>query len=140
MTPTRRNRAASATGEHTKGMSFEQVRRLAATLPGVVDGTSYGTPALKVGKTLIARLKEDRHTLVLKMDITSRDLLLRSGAPAFHLTDHYRDYPWVLVHLGVITPAQMTELLEDAWRLAAPHKLIAAFDETRNSGRPKPSR
>jgi hypothetical protein len=140
MTPTGKSRPVSGTDEHTKGMSFEQVRRLAAALPGVVDGTSYGTPALKVGKTLIARLKEDRQTLVLKMDITSRDLLLRSRAPAFHLTDHYRDYPWVLVHLGVVTPAQMTELLEDAWRLGAPQKLIAAFDERRSSGRPKPKR
>ena len=118
-------------------MSFEQVRRIAAALPGVVDGTSYGTAALKVGKALIARLKEDRHTLVLRMDITSRDLLLRSGAAAFHLTDHYRDYPYVLVHLAAITPAQMTELLEDAWRLAASPKLVAAFDERASIRRPK---
>ena len=110
-------------------MSFEQIRRLAAALPGVVDGTSYGTPALKVGRTLFARLKEDGQTLVLRMDITSRDLLLRSGAPAFHITDHYRDYPYVLVTLREVSCAQMTELLEDAWRLAAPQKLIAAFDE-----------
>lgn len=137
MTPTRRQHPASATGEHAKGMSFEQVCRLAAALPGVVEGTSYGTPALKVGRTLIVRLKEDRHTLVLRMDITSRDLLLRSGAPAFHITDHYRDYPYVLVDLELVTAAQMTELLEDAWRLAAPHKLIAAFDNRRTTGRPK---
>jgi hypothetical protein len=140
MTPTGKNRPVSGRDESTKGVSFQQVRRLAAALPGVVDGTSYGTPALKVGKTLIARLKEDGRTLVLKMDITSRDLLLRSGAPAFYLTDHYRDYPWVLVHLGVVSAAQMTELLEDAWRRAAPRKLIAAFDDGRNGGRPKPKR
>lgn len=40
-------------------MTFDDVRRISLAWPEVEDGTSYGTPALKVRKKLLARLKED---------------------------------------------------------------------------------
>ncbi|HEX5139945.1 MAG TPA: MmcQ/YjbR family DNA-binding protein, partial [Dehalococcoidia bacterium] len=38
-------------------MTFDDVIRLAADLPGVETGTSYGTPALRVGKKFMCRLR-----------------------------------------------------------------------------------
>jgi hypothetical protein len=40
-------------------VTFDDVRRISLAGPGVEDGTSYGTPALKVRKKLLVRLKED---------------------------------------------------------------------------------
>src|SRR6187402_1146531 len=37
----------------------------ASALTGVEVGTSYGTPALRVGKNLMCRLREDGETLML---------------------------------------------------------------------------
>ena len=36
-------------------MTFDDVRKIALAWPEVEDGTSYGTPALKVRKKLLAR-------------------------------------------------------------------------------------
>jgi hypothetical protein len=36
-------------------MTFDDVRRIALTWVEVEDGTSYGTPALKVRKKMLAR-------------------------------------------------------------------------------------
>ncbi len=110
------------------GVSFEQVVALANELPGTVEATSYGTRSLKVDKTLFARLKEDGETLVLKMDLVSRDLVLVAQPNIFYLTDHYRDYPYVLVRLAAVNAARMRELLEDAWRLAAARRTVQAHD------------
>ena len=107
-----------------RGVTFERCCELATALPGVVEESSYGTPALKVGKKLIARLKDDEETLVLRMDIVSRDLLMRAEPECFFLTDHYRDYPYVLVRLRKVRERQLSELLEDAWRLVAPKQLV----------------
>jgi hypothetical protein len=106
----------------TRGVTFERARELALALPGVVESTSYGTPALKLGKKMIARLKEDGETLVLKMDIVSRDLLLRAKPQVYYLTDHYRDYPYVLVRLAKVGEKELVGLFEDACRLAAPRR------------------
>jgi hypothetical protein len=40
-------------------VTFDDVRKIALAWPEVDDGTSYGTPALRVRKKLLARLKED---------------------------------------------------------------------------------
>jgi hypothetical protein len=109
------------------------VRTLALRLPGVEEGTSYGTPALKVQGKLIVRLKEDGETIMLRTDFIERDHLLRSAPKAFFITDHYRDYPSVLVRLAHVPRAQLAELLEDAWRRVASKKLIASYDATRSA-------
>ncbi|HTE47575.1 MAG TPA: hypothetical protein VK636_20195, partial [Gemmatimonadaceae bacterium] len=75
----------------------------------------------------------------LKMDIVSRDLLLRAEPKLFYLTDHYRDYGYVLLRLPQVTSTRMAELLEDAWRMAAPRTRIVAYDEGRTS-KPRPTR
>ena len=46
-------------------MTFDDVRKIALAWPEVEDGTSYGTPALKVRKKMLARLKEDGDSLVM---------------------------------------------------------------------------
>ncbi len=107
-----------------RGVSYEQVQEIARELPGVEDSTSYGTPALKVRGTLMARLKEDGETLVLKTTFTDRDLLIGGAPDVFYLTDHYLKYPWILVRLPQIDESLLRELIAEAWRLSAPARLV----------------
>ena len=93
-------------------------------LPGVEEGLSYGTPALRVGKKLLARLKEDGETLVLKIGFDEREMLMEAEPASFFITDHYRGYPSVLVRLANVHPATLARLLEQAWREAAPKRLL----------------
>lgn len=109
-------------------MDLRSVRRLALALPGVEEGTSYGTPAFRVRKKLFARLWEDGETLVLKTDFDERAVLLETDPDTFFLTDHYEDYPWVLVRLPAVDRAELAELLEDAWRRLASKRQIAECD------------
>lgn len=122
----------------TKGarVTYDTVRKLALRLPGVEEGTSYGTRALKVKGKLLVRLKEDGETIVLITDFFERDYLLRSAPDTFFITDHYKDYPAVLVHLPQVAPEQLRELLEDAWRRVAPKRLLASH-ETKRSADPE---
>ena len=90
--------------------------RLGLAPPGVEEGLSYGTPALKVDGRLLARLKEDGVTLVLRCSFDEREALLREDAQTFFLTDHYLNYPAVLVRLPRVKGPRLRELLEAAWR------------------------
>lgn len=111
-----------------KGLTFEDVCVIATKLPGTIRSTSYGTAALKVDGKFMARLKEDGESMVVRMDLVSRDLVIRAQPKVFFVTDHYRDYPAVLVRLAELTKTQAAELLEDAWRLVATKKRLAEFD------------
>lgn len=114
---TKADKSPRSDGQYSRGVSFSEVSKLGRALPGVTESTSYGTPALKVEGKLLARLKEDGETLVLRMDFVNRDLLLRAEPDLFFLTDHYLNYPSILLRLKVVTKKRMAELLEDAWRL-----------------------
>ena len=110
-------------------LDFEGVRKLALSLPGVEEGTSYGTPAFRVRKKLIARMWEDLETVVVPVEWDQRDTLLETDPDAFFLTDHYRDHPWICVHVATVAPAALLEILEGAWRAAASKRQRDAYDE-----------
>jgi hypothetical protein len=82
-------------------MIFDDIRKFALAWPEVEDGSSYGTPALKVRKKLLARLKEDGDSLVMPgVPQDEREMLVESAPKVFYFTDHYRDYPITLIRLS----------------------------------------
>ena len=108
----------------TKALTFADVRRIAGALPGAEEGTSYGTPAFKVRGKLFARLREDGESLVVRVDFAQRGTLMAADPKAFYITDHYRDYPMMLVGLSAVRPGELRELLAQSWRSVAPKKLL----------------
>jgi hypothetical protein len=128
--PRRRDSPGRASSRVTKraAVTFEQVRVAAQAFPGVEDSTSYGTPALKVRGKLLARLHQSGECLVLRADLLDREILLQSDSEVFYVTDHYRDYPWVLVRFSAVDVGALPDLIERAWRLVAPKTLIAKYD------------
>jgi len=113
--------------------SFENIRKVALGLPGVVDSTSYGTTALKVGGKVLARLHQSLECVVLRTELLDREILMQSAPDAFFITDHYRDYPWILLRFGVVEYSALPDLIERAWRLVASKTLIKKRDERLSS-------
>ncbi|MFY9823985.1 MAG: MmcQ/YjbR family DNA-binding protein [Thermoanaerobaculia bacterium] len=107
-------------------MTFDEVRRIALALPGVEEGTSYGTPSFKVKGKFLSRLKEDGETLVIRIDMDEREVLMAAHPETFYITDHYLGYPGMLVRLAKVGPDDLRELFEGAFRLVAPKRLVAA--------------
>src|SRR5262245_4632523 len=108
-----------------KKTTFETVRRLALALPGVEEGTSYGTAAFKAKGKLLCRLKEDGETLVVRIEMEAREAVMRSDPETFFITDHYANHPAMLVRLGRVREEALAMLLEEAWRTFAPKSLVA---------------
>ena len=108
--------------------TFEDVREIALTLPGVEEGTSYGTRALKVSGKLFARLHQNLDCLVLRTNLLDREILMQSAPEIFFVTEHYRNYPWILVRLAVVEKREFVDLIERAWRLAATNSIVKKYD------------
>jgi hypothetical protein len=110
-------------------MTFDDVRKIALAWPEVTDGTSYGTPALKVRNKLLVRLKEDGDSLVVPgVPQDERDMLVERAPQLFYFTDHYRDYPMVLIRLSKAKRADVEPLLRRHWRTLASKAAIKAFE------------
>ena len=102
---------------------------IGTALPGVDESITYGTPSLKVRGKFMCRLRTDPDALVVRVvDLEDREALLQGKPRVFFSTPHYDGHRYVLVHLNLVGKRQLTELLEDAWRLRAPKRLVAEYD------------
>ena len=110
-------------------MTFDDIRKIALAWPEVEDGTSYGTPALKVRKKLLVRLRDDGDSLVmLGVPQDEREMLVESQPKVFYFTDHYRDYPMVLIRLSKSNRATVEPLLRRQWRTLASKRAMKEFE------------
>ncbi len=108
--------------------AFERVRKLALAFPGVEESLTFGTPSLKVSGKLLAQIWKDGESLILSMDILERDLRIQAEPDLFFITDHFRDWPSVLVRISQIDDDGLSDLIERAWRRRAPKKQVRAYD------------
>lgn len=92
-------------------LSLPIIRRTMRAVPGVEEGTSYGTPAWRHRGKLLARLHQDGESIVLKVGHETRDHLLQAAPGTFFVTDHYRGYPMVLARLDRLSAADLRKLL-----------------------------
>ena len=108
---------------------WDDVVALGTRFPGVEVGTSFGTPALKVRKKGICRLRSNPDALVVRVvDVEDQHALVRGQPDVFFTTPHYEGWPYVLVRLDVVEREQLAELLEDGWRVMAGKRAVAAWD------------
>jgi hypothetical protein len=110
-------------------VTYDTIRLLARSMPDVEESTSYGTPALKVKRQLFIRLHQDLDKIVLRMPFDRREELMAEEPETYFITDHYRDYPWILVSLAKVQPDALRDLLNVAYRTAL-----------QNIGRPRKKR
>ena len=115
-------------------VTWEDVVAITTAFPGSEAGISYGTPALRVRGKLLCRLRTDPDALVLRVvSPGEREALLQGQPGTFFTTPHYDGHPYVLVRLEAVDPAELAELLEDAWRDRAPKRLVAGWDAERTA-------
>jgi hypothetical protein len=60
------------------------------------------------------------------MDRDERAMRIKADPETFYITDHYLNYPWILVRLSTVRRDDLRELLEDAWRQSAPKGLLSS--------------
>jgi hypothetical protein len=101
-------------------VTFETVREIGLALPDVEDSTMYGKLALRVRGKLLACLaihkSAEPGSLVVRIDFDQRAGLLEEAPETYYVTEHYRNYPAVLVRLSRIQADQLRDLLGASWR------------------------
>jgi hypothetical protein len=111
-------------------VTFDLVREIGLAMPDVEEGTMYGSPALNVRGKLLTCLaihkSAETESLAVRIDFYQRAGLLAEDPATYYLTDHYVNYPVVLVRLSQIRIDQMRDLLDSAWRFVTAQKRTAS--------------
>ena len=122
-------------------LSYAALRRKLLGWPGVEESTSYGAPSLKAFGKFLTRLKEDGDSIVISgVSFDEREMLIETQGDVFYITDHYRNYPSILMRLSAADPAAVEAMLRRRWRELAPKKIRAEFDAMTAAPPKKPRR
>ena len=89
------------------------LRNFLLQLPDTEEKLTHGTPGFYVQKKFLARLWENGEVLVVRIE--NRDKWVNADPVVFFITDHYKNYPTVLVNLERVDPAVLKQLLTEAW-------------------------
>ena len=119
-----------------RGIEVAAVRRLLLERPGVLEGRSYGLPSFLLNGRFLARFRDDDTVLVLQLaTIGERDVLMDLDERSFFFTDHYRNYPAVLVRLAEVPPSLLGDVIKECWQhvAALPPKRRRAKSPGRNA-------
>jgi hypothetical protein len=110
----------------SKQIDFDVVREIALRLPGVEEGSLHGAPSLKVSGRLLTcpalHRSAEPNSLAVRVDFDQRAELIKAEPSVYYLTDHYLNYPTVLVRLGQIDRSSLRDLLRAAWRFVSAEK------------------
>ena len=108
-----------------KGVTAAELKKIALSFPEANEKPSYGKPSYFIAKKFFTRLRKEDNSLVVVVDgMDQRDMMLELDPATYHITDHYKDYPAVLVRMEHITPVELRRMLEHRWRKIAPKKLL----------------
>jgi hypothetical protein len=104
-------------------VSFDTVRKIGLSLPGVEDSSKRGNVALKGLGTLMVWAPEkkslDPGTVAFRVDDEARDELIAADPDTYYVTDHYLNYNTVLVRLARVDEDALRDLVGMA------HKFVA---------------
>jgi len=132
----------------------DDVRRIALSLPGVIEGEdrfgfSVRVPVTKgkhagtfKDKGFVwvwlervdpkkARVPQPKVVAVRVANLHEKEAMLASDNDVFFTEPHYNGYPAVMVRLDAVGLDELEELLIDAWRCQAPPALVEQFDRAR---------
>ena len=94
----------TAKKKSAKGVTAAQLKKIALSFPEANEKPSYGKPSYFVAKKFFTRLRAEDNSVVFIVDgMDQRDMMLELDPETYHITDHYKDYPAVLVRMERIS-------------------------------------
>jgi hypothetical protein len=122
--------------------TWEDVERIALSLPETDEGTSYGNRSWRVKEKgfvwerplrrsdieALGKAAPDGPILGVRTEhLGAKEAILASNPDVFFTTPHFDGYAAVLVQLERISVAELTEVIVEAWLARAPKRLADAY-------------
>jgi len=109
-------------------VTIDDVRQFAMTLPRTTEALVGGRVKFRVRRLVYLSFSRDGQVMGFAFPKEERDWLV-GGTPDKFMQPHRSDlrYNWVLVRMPAIDETEMHELVIDAWRMAVPKRVAAAY-------------
>ena len=110
-------------------MRKDTVRRLALALPDAIEQETWGTPTFRVRKKIFVMFSDEQREAWVKSTHDEQRALTQMDPETFFVPPYVGPSGWVGVRIRSVDRDELHELVTEAWRLTAPKRLVAAFDD-----------
>jgi hypothetical protein len=109
-------------------ITADELRRAALSLPEAEERETWGHPTFRVRDKMFATLADDGRSAGIKTTKEEQTALVAGAPETFGVPAYVGRHGWVSVELATADPAEVRELVTEAWRQTAPKRLVAAYD------------
>ena len=110
-------------------MQARTVRRIALELPDAEERETWETATFRVRNKIFVMFAEHEREAWIKSTHDEQKALITMNPDAFFVPSYVGSKGWIGVVVSKADRGEVEELLTEAWRLTAPKRLVAAFDE-----------
>jgi hypothetical protein len=111
-------------------VTFEEFAAMALALPGAHERITWGSEhTFRVGEKIFTMGAPQGGHVSLKASLEEQGELMAAEPETFSAAPYVGRFGWVRVALESADPAELGELLTEAWRRTAPRKSVRAFDD-----------
>ncbi|MBN9553810.1 MAG: MmcQ/YjbR family DNA-binding protein [Alphaproteobacteria bacterium] len=89
-----------------------EARKIALSFDGASEGPYFGKPAVFVAEKFLTRVHTKEEAMVLAIgSMEMRDVMLEAEPKLFYITDHYKNFPYLLARLSKLDRKTLQDLL-----------------------------
>ena len=112
--------------------------KIALAIPGSKEVLWFRKPAVFLHGQFLTKVHDKEEAMTFRVSsMEMRDMMLEAEPKLFYITDHYRNFPFILARLSALTPkllkeliagraAQLAETTEKAAKAKRPLKKVGA--------------
>ena len=110
-------------------MQARSVRRIALSLPETEERETWETATFRVRNKIFVMFSDRERELWIKSHFDEQRALTQMDPETFFVPPYVGPSGWVGVRIRTVDRDELHELVTEAWRLTAPKRLVAAFDD-----------
>lgn len=93
-------------------LTKSEARKIALSFEGASEGPYFGKPAIFVAEKFLTRVHHKEEAMVLAIgSMEMRDVMLEAEPKLFYITEHYKNFPYLLARLSKLNKETLKDLL-----------------------------
>lgn len=109
-------------------ITADELRQVVRSLPEAEERETWGHPTFRVRDRMFAAMSDDGQEASVKATRQEQAALVSAAPETFGIPAYVGRHGWVSIQLATVDPAEVRELIVEAWRQTAPKRLVAAYD------------
>ena len=112
--------------------------KIALAIPGTVEVLWFRKPAVFLHDQFLTKVHDKEEAMALRVSsMEMRDMMLEAEPALFYITDHYKNFPFILARLSALTPKVLKEMLAGRAAQLAQNAAQKAKKKTRATPKPR---